>query len=1139
MSPDPKSPETIFADAIAIESAEDRATFLDQACQDDPALRRELETLVMNHFRAGDFLENPAVQDATLVQPITEGPGTVIGPYKLLQQIGEGGMGVVYMADQSEPVKRRVALKIIKPGMDTRQVIARFEGERQALAMMDHPNIARVFEAGTTETGRPYFVMELVKGVPITQYCDEHRLSPRQRLELFIPVCQAVQHAHQKGIIHRDIKPSNVMVAEYDDQPVPKVIDFGVAKAIDQRLTERTMFTQLGQVVGTIDYMSPEQAKLNQLDIDTRSDIYSLGVLLYELLTGETPFDRERLRSAAFDEMLRIIREEEPPKPSIRLTSSHSQPSIAANRHTEPKKLSTLVRGELDWIVMKALDKDRTRRYEAANGFAADVQRHLSGEAVEACPPSAAYRIKKFARRNKGLLSGLGAIGAVLLLASGISTWQAIRATRAAVAERHAHEEAKTAQEYADKERERAEGNLDLALKALDAVYLDAIGTEKLLGGPRARPGEAGFTPSAPPPLTALEKELLKRGLSFYDQFAQRNAVTQRAALQTAQAYYRVGLLQAALGDHTSAESAYRAAIERFTALAQQDPNNVNHHQSLADAHDAFARILPEWPKAKDATQAALQACTEAIRLKPNDAWLFRRRANYYYWLSDFDACLKDADEACRLAQSSPAILDAAAWFYIAAKARADCGKAQLLLEKAIAIAPKDTNLHVQLAQVVRLRGDAEGSLRHYSRAVELDPGNAQALYWRALARCEVGDSNGARKDVEKADALANRQPEHAYASARALQELGDYEQALQAFARAEEYHPTDHLIFHQRGNLHLANKQFDKALEDFNKELRIVPNAWATYKRRATIYFHYRQFDNALSDLNKSLELNPNDTSALWWIPPPLVAACPAPSFREGLLELAAKAVEQSPDRPRALRDRAGLYLGLSEWKKGQADLEKAVESESANPYAHYQHALLCLILKESPKYRDACASMAGKPGKTDDPMWANFVAWTSALAPDAVDDYAPVLACATKAVDARPDSDMFLNTLGAILYRAGRYEDAIEQLTELDRRLENPDRRAQSSPAYTWYFLAMAHHQEGHQQQANEYLTKANASTEQELADRDHPPAWNRRLTLQLFRTEAEALLTQAKPGGQPAPKAEKELPREKPKENVKSKP
>ncbi len=351
MSQDVPKIDVMFSAAIELHSAEERAVYLDQTCAGDPQLRRRLEKLLAAHFGAGNFLESPAPGlDAASNQPSAEPLGTVIGPYKLLEQIGEGGMGTVYMAEQTAPVKRKVALKIIKPGMDSRRVIARFEAERQALALMDHPNIAKMLDAGTTEHGRPYFVMELVKGVPIIQYCDEHRLNPRQRLELFITVCQAVQHAHQKGIIHRDLKPTNVLVADFDEHPVAKIIDFGVAKAVGQELTERTIFTQFGQVVGTIEYMSPEQAKLNQLDIDTRTDIYSLGVLLYELLTGQTPFDRRRLRSAAFDEMLRIIREEEPPKPSTRLSSSESLPSIAAQRQLEPKKthFTRLRRSRLD-----------------------------------------------------------------------------------------------------------------------------------------------------------------------------------------------------------------------------------------------------------------------------------------------------------------------------------------------------------------------------------------------------------------------------------------------------------------------------------------------------------------------------------------------------------------------------------------------------------------------------------------------------------------------------------------------------------------------------------------------------------------------------------------------------------------------
>ncbi len=354
--------------------------------------------------------ESPPEQAAKNPMPAAaERPGMAVGPYKLVQRIGEGGMGSVWMAEQSEPVKRIVALKLIKAGMDTSQVIARFDAERQALALMDHPGIARVLDVGTTPAGRPYFVMEMVKGVPITAYCDKHHLSARQRLELFVQVCHAVQHAHQKGIIHRDLKPSNILVADMDGKPVPKVIDFGLAKATGLKLTEHSVFTAFGGIVGTLEYMSPEQAGFNALDIDTRTDIYALGVVLYELLTGTTPLSKQRQNQAALEEVLRLIREVEPPLPSNRLSDSKdSLPSVAAQRSTEPAKLTKLVRGELDWLVMKALEKDRNRRYETANGFAQDIERYLHDEPVLASPPSAAYRLRKFAKRNKGALCGGG-----------------------------------------------------------------------------------------------------------------------------------------------------------------------------------------------------------------------------------------------------------------------------------------------------------------------------------------------------------------------------------------------------------------------------------------------------------------------------------------------------------------------------------------------------------------------------------------------------------------------------------------------------------------------------------------------------------------------------------------------------------
>ncbi|MEX2119829.1 MAG: protein kinase [Pirellulales bacterium] len=445
----------LFIAALQIDDDAQRAAYLDEACSGDAGLRERVEALLKAFTEAGSFLQQPALESsATVVEPAAEKPGALIGPYKLLQVVGEGGMGVVWMAEQSHPMQRRVALKIIKPGMDTRQVIARFEAERQALAVMDHPHIAKVFDAGTTDTGRPYFVMELVKGQPITAYCDEHCLTPRQRLELFVPVCQALQHAHQKGIIHRDIKPSNVLIAPYDGKPVVKVIDFGVAKATGQRLTEKTLFTEFGAVVGTVEYMSPEQAELNNQDIDTRSDIYSLGVLLYELLTGTTPLSRERLKQAAFAEMLRIIREEEPPKPSRRLSdSTDSLPSISAQRQMEPEKLTRLVRGELDWIVMKSLEKDRNRRYETANGLAADVERYLSDEPVQACPPSASYLLRKFVQRHKGLVATASLILIALLIAIAGTTWGLVQAERG----RSAAEQARSGEAS---QRAEAVGNL-------------------------------------------------------------------------------------------------------------------------------------------------------------------------------------------------------------------------------------------------------------------------------------------------------------------------------------------------------------------------------------------------------------------------------------------------------------------------------------------------------------------------------------------------------------------------------------------------------------------------------------------------------------------------------------------------------
>jgi serine/threonine protein kinase/tetratricopeptide (TPR) repeat protein len=444
----PSPLEVVFFAALEQGSPEERAAYLDEACAGDADLRRRVEKMLAAQAQAGSFLEHPARSPVETIdeQLIGEGPGAVIGLYKLLEPIGEGGFGVVYLAEQTEPIRRKVALKALKPGMDTRQVVARFEAERQALAIMDHPNIAKVFDGGATPSGRPYFVMELVKGVPITEFCDQSRLTLRQRLELFLAVCQAVQHAHQKGVIHRDLKPSNVLVTRHDTTPVVKVIDFGVAKALGQVLTDKTLFTGVAQMIGTPLYMSPEQAGMSDLDVDTRSDVYSLGVLLYELLTGTTPFTRERFQNAGYEEIRRIIREEEPPRPSTRLSESKDTlASISAQRQTEPVKLTRLMRGELDWIVMMALEKDRNRRYESASAFAADVQRYLHDEVVKARPPSVGYRFGKFIRRYKGRLAAAVALAVALLTGGAAVIAVQARADRDRAADRAAREAGTTA----------------------------------------------------------------------------------------------------------------------------------------------------------------------------------------------------------------------------------------------------------------------------------------------------------------------------------------------------------------------------------------------------------------------------------------------------------------------------------------------------------------------------------------------------------------------------------------------------------------------------------------------------------------------------------------------------------------------
>ncbi|HKB01565.1 MAG TPA: protein kinase, partial [Gemmataceae bacterium] len=930
--------ESILAAAVEITSEAERRAYVDRACASDAALKRRVEELIDNHFRAGSFLETPVLDPgATTDQPVRERPGTIIGPYKLLETIGEGGFGVVYMAEQQEPVRRKVALKVLKPGMETAHVVARFEAERQALALMDHPNIAKVHGAGTTPDGRPYFVMELVRGVPITNYCDDHRRTPRQRLELFIGVCQAVQHAHQKGVIHRDLKPSNVLVALYDDKPVPKVIDFGVAKAMGQKLTEATLHTGFGAVVGTVEYMSPEQAGFNQLDVDTRSDVYSLGVLLYELMTGTTPLDRKRARENGLLEALRIVREEEVPTLSNRLSSTDELPAIATNRGLEPARLTRLVRGELDWIVMKALEKDRNRRYETANGFAADVQRYLADEPVQACPPSAAYRIRKFARRNKRALITLTFVAVMLLtlvgVAAGSFAWVARdRAARQADIEREVNglldqtallrdqgkwPEARAVLERAEHQAEQGSPDLRQRVRQ-SATDLDVARNLEEIGLWRIR-SESDFRVWTKARQTYTEV-FRKYGIDLtgLDPAAAAELIRTSAInehLLTAlddwdwNHHLSAGYAGAFLILASKEERAKRKQEQEKPITEGRDvsPERLREVASLADS-DEWRKRVRAWPAGKEYS-AGLDglAATPDAALPPATALLLGRA---FYKVKALPKTIEILTKAQQHHPADLRLICELVWALRIGKSDATRREQRAsFLRAALALRPKSPGLHFQFTNYWMEAGNLDQAIAELRTVVKLDPGHADAHFRLGFILARHRSPREAIPHLDRAIELGKEGPLDVYAErGRAYMRIGQWPQSAADYEEAGKQHfPGPELGCELASVFLLADK----------------PESYRRLAAQAVVQAR----TGSLRDINAK----PNENARRYYLGARMAVLAPgAVPDLNPVLQLAERAVAARADAPEFLHT-----LGMAHLRAGHPDkaVQRLQESSAVKP--------------------------------------------------------------------------------------------------------------------------------------------------------------------------------------------------------------
>ncbi|MFO0912081.1 MAG: protein kinase [Pirellulales bacterium] len=968
MPVDLTSAKSIFLQAVELYEPADWPGFLERACGDRPELRREVEMLLESHVDAKSFLEaGVGLPYGAIDWDSVEKSGDMIGPYRLLEEIGQGGMGTVYRAEQQRPVHRTVALKIIKPGMDSRQVIARFEAERQSLSLMDHPHIARVLDAGTTDRGRPYFVMELVKGEPITTYCDVRQLPLRERLELFLSVCQAIQHAHQKGIIHRDIKPSNVLTAEYDGCPMAKVIDFGIAKAMGQPLADGTMLTSPGQVMGTPEYMSPEQASLNVLDIDTRSDVYSLGVLLYELLTGTTPFDRHRLRTASLDEMLRIIREEDPPKPSTRLTAAGKSVAGASTPiPVDSVKLERTVRSELDWIVMKGLEKDRSRRYETADRFAADIQRYLADEPVEACPPTLWYRFGKFARRNKAALATATLLSLTFIAAVGAVAaafgW-AIR--NRSVLEQQVSQDRQNRRETINREAGRAledvvlasehgrlpeaiahlrradvnQGSGDLKPELEQAVrrWREALAMAVRCEEIRLE----RIQPAGDPIDWAKSDRAYGEAFQQYDlDLAKISA--DAAAARITQSVIRQRLV-AALDDwwlckspgqledrsrlfdllqkidRDSARARFRAAFER-----REVPEliRLSRQPEMIEQPAPTICLLATMLNSADATAAAVELLEKSQMRHATDFWV------------NFDL----ANSLIRL--KAPRTADAVGFYRVAASLRPNNALVHQALGYALWLDRKPAQAaaafhqslefnsshpttYMNLGVVANELGDFQASTNYYLKALELKPDYLKARLNLGISLSNHGDPMGALAQLRQAIRLHPTDPKFEYELFAQLVKLrsvvttaAERTELTHAFAELVQNQPDNALAHAALGSLQFSQRNWDGAKESYQRAIDLRPGLDSAHSNLAWIYANspepsIHDLPQALRHAKSAVAANPENR--LSWYHMASI------EYRAGMWQQAADTLQKAERMEGPPDYFHRIYLVLTNWRLGR----------------------------------------------------------------------------------------------------------------------------------------------------------------------------------------------------------------------------